>query len=58
MAGGDYALFDQLFGKGGPDPLHQQADSRAGALSALVGITANESIASGRCEPINYPETI
>ncbi len=56
--GGDYALFDQLFGKGGPDPLHQQADSRAGAMSALVGITANESIASGRCEEINYPETI
>ena len=51
--GGDYALFAQLFGPGKPDPLGQVAHSRAGALSALVGITANESIKSGKVEPIN-----
>lgn len=52
--GGDYALFDQIFGAGGPDPLGQMAGSRAGALSALIGITANESIASGKTEMINF----
>ena len=52
--GGDYAMFDQIFGAGGPDPLGQVAGSRAGALSALVGITANESIASGKQEMINF----
>jgi len=52
--GGDYAMFEQLFGAGGPDPLGQVAGSRAGALSALVGITANESIASGKEEKINF----
>lgn len=53
--GGDYALFNHLFGAGGrPDPLGQQAGSRAGALSALVGITANESVVSGKVEKINF----
>ncbi|MCI5779145.1 MAG: Gfo/Idh/MocA family oxidoreductase [Lentisphaeria bacterium] len=52
--GGDYAMFDQLFGAGGPDPLGQVAGSRAGALSALVGITANESIRSGKVELIDF----
>ncbi len=52
--GGDYALFDQLLGAGYPDPLGQKAGSRAGALSALVGITANESILSGKVEKINF----
>ena len=52
--GGDYAMFDQLFGAGGPDPLGQVAGSRAGALSALVGITANESIKSGKVELIDF----
>ena len=53
--GGDYALFSHLFGAGDrPDPLGQQAGSRAGALSALVGITANESVISGKEEKINF----
>ena len=52
--GGDYALLDQIFGAGGPDPLGQMASSRAGALSALIGITANESIVSGQVEKINF----
>ncbi len=54
--GGDYALYDQIFGKGGADPLGLMADSRAGAASALVGITANESIASGKVEKIGLAE--
>ncbi len=52
--GGDYALFDQIFGAGGADPLGQKAGSRAGALSALIGIAANESIISGKVEKINF----
>ncbi|MBR2344327.1 MAG: Gfo/Idh/MocA family oxidoreductase [Lentisphaeria bacterium] len=52
--GGDYALFDQIFGAGGADPLGQRAGSRAGALSALIGISANESILSGQVEKINF----
>ena len=47
-------MFDRIFGAGGPDPLGQMASSRAGALSALIGITANESIASGKVEIINF----
>ncbi len=46
--GGDYAMFDHLFGAPGPDPLGQTAGFQAGAASALVGICANESIASGK----------
>ena len=52
--GGDNRLYDLLLGAGGDDPLGQQAGSRAGALSALIGITGNESIASGNVEKINF----
>lgn len=46
--GGDYAMFRALFGSPQPDPLGQVAGFAAGAASALIGIAANESIASGR----------
>lgn len=52
--GGDNRLYDLLLGAGGEDPLGQQAGSRAGALSALIGITGNESIVSGQVEKINF----
>ncbi len=45
--GGDYAMFDHLFGKLSEDPLGQTAGFEAGAASAMIGICANESIASG-----------
>lgn len=46
--GGDYAMFEQLFGAGGEDPLGRIAGSEAGVASAMIGIAANESIASGK----------
>lgn len=45
--GGDYAMFDHLFGKTRADPLGQTAGFDAGAASAMVGICCNESILSG-----------
>jgi hypothetical protein len=42
--GGDWLLIDKLFGSVKDDPLGQIAGFDAGALSALVGICANESI--------------
>jgi predicted dehydrogenase len=45
--GADERIREHLFRPGTPDPLGQTADSRAGALSALIGIAANESMASG-----------
>jgi len=50
--GGDYAMFDLLLGAGGDDPLGLAAGSDAGARSALIGITANESVKSGKTELI------
>ncbi|HEY1750780.1 MAG TPA: Gfo/Idh/MocA family oxidoreductase [Caulobacteraceae bacterium] len=44
--GGDALMLSHLF-RGGDDPLGRAADHRAGAWSALVGIAANASIASG-----------
>lgn len=50
--GGDARLLDRLFsGRSDPDPLGHMAGSWQGAMSALVGIAANKSIASG--EPIS-----
>lgn len=46
--GGDYAMFEQIFGGGGADPLGRIAGSRAGAAAAMIGIAADESIASGK----------
>jgi hypothetical protein len=45
--GGDRVMLEHLFREGGYDPLARVADERSGAWSALVGIAANASIASG-----------
>jgi hypothetical protein len=46
-SGGDKVTLEHLF-RGGPDDgFTQAADERAGAWSALVGIAANASLASG-----------
>lgn len=46
--GSDERIRERLFRDGGPDPLNQVADSRAGAMSVLVGVAANESMATGK----------
>jgi len=49
--GGDARLLERLFsGRNDPDPLGHMANSWAGAMSILIGIAANKSIATG--EPI------
>ncbi len=45
--GADPLLQDRLFGPPQPDPLGLIADARAGALSLLIGLAANQSIATG-----------
>jgi predicted dehydrogenase len=45
-SGGDKVMLEHLF-QGGPDDFLRAADERAGAWSALVGIAANASLASG-----------
>jgi predicted dehydrogenase len=45
--GGDRVMLEHLFREGGEDPYGRAADERSGAWSALVGIAANASIASG-----------
>ena len=40
-------MLEHLFGEAGEDPFGRAADERGGAWSALVGIAANASIASG-----------
>jgi predicted dehydrogenase len=45
-SGGDKVMLKHLF-RGGPDDFARAADERAGAWSALVGIAANASMASG-----------
>jgi predicted dehydrogenase len=45
--GGDRVMLADLFGQAGEDPFGRAADERSGAWSALVGIAANASIASG-----------
>jgi predicted dehydrogenase len=45
--GGDRLMLEHLFREGGADPFGRTADERSGAWSALVGIAANASIASG-----------
>ncbi|WP_258383685.1 Gfo/Idh/MocA family oxidoreductase [Paenibacillus spongiae] len=49
--GGDERLLKALFEGGVADPLKQQADSFAGALSLLIGHAANQSIQEG--EPVH-----
>lgn len=46
--GGDVRLRDMLFIPGTPDPMGHAAGSRAGAMSILVGVAANHSMASGQ----------
>lgn len=47
--GGDERLLQRLFsGESIPDPLGHMAGSRAGAMSIIIGIAANQSIASQR----------
>ncbi len=46
--GGDERLLRMLFVNDLPDPLGLMADSRAGAMSILIGIAANKSIARGK----------
>jgi predicted dehydrogenase len=46
--GGDQVMLEHLFRDGGEDPFGRAADERSGAWSALVGVAANTSIASGR----------
>ena len=51
--GGDQRLLERLFsGRSDPDPLGHMADSRAGAMSCLIGIAANKSIATGEAVKI------
>lgn len=45
--GGDVRLRDMLFRPGTPDPLGHAAGSRAGAMSILVGVAANQSMQTG-----------
>jgi hypothetical protein len=48
-AGGDDRLLERLFGSRQiPDPLGYMADSWSGAMSILIGIGANKSIATGK----------
>ncbi|MBL7170792.1 MAG: Gfo/Idh/MocA family oxidoreductase [Candidatus Omnitrophica bacterium] len=46
--GGDTRLLDMLFKQGIPDPLGHQAGSRGGAMSILIGVAGNKSIATGK----------
>lgn len=46
--GADERIRAHLFRDGAPDPLSQRAGARAGAMSALIGVAANQSIAEGR----------
>jgi predicted dehydrogenase len=47
-AGADERIRIHLFRPEVPDPLAQKADARAGAMAALIGIAANQSIATGQ----------
>lgn len=46
--GGDERILDMIFAGPVPDPLNQQADSLAGAMSLLIGAAGNLSIAERR----------
>ena len=50
--GGDKRLQAMLFDPEMPDPLHQRAGARAGALSVLCGVAAVESVKTGRAVPV------
>ena len=46
--GGDIRLLEMIIRGGLEDPLGQVADSRAGAMSIMIGIAANHSMAEGK----------
>src|SRR5699024_7271305 len=48
--GGDQRLRKMIFKGGIPDPLGHMADLKAGIMSSIIGIAANESISTG--EPV------
>ena len=60
--GSDPALRDNLFRGYEEDPLHQMADTRAGAMSIGIGIAANKSMKEDRAVYVGeflgeyYPE--
>jgi hypothetical protein len=54
--GGDERLRSMIFAGGAQDVLGQQADSWAGAMSCMVGISTNESILNKRA--VNVKELI
>jgi len=54
--GADERLFERLYIGGQPDPLGLMAGSRDGAMSALIGVAANLSIASG--QPVNVKDLL
>ena len=48
--GADERIRSHLFREDAPDPLSQRAGALAGAMSALIGVAANQSIA--QCRPV------
>lgn len=54
--GGDTRLRNMLFRQNVPDPLGHAADSWAGVMSVLLGVAANQSIATG--QPISIAELL
>ena len=50
--GGDSRLREMLFRGSVQDPLGHMADTRAGIMSAIVGIAANKSMKEGRTIPV------
>ncbi len=54
--GGDERLKDMLFRGGIPDPLDHLAGSWQGAMSIMIGVSANRSIATGL--PVNLKELL
>jgi len=55
--GGDERLQARLFsGRAIPDPLGHMADSWAGAMSVLIGVAANRSIATG--QPVHIADLL
>ncbi len=54
--GGDAKMFSDIFGTPGPDPFNRAASHIDGALSILIGIAANKSIATG--QPINIKDLV
>jgi predicted dehydrogenase len=54
--GADERLRRMIFRGEGADPLGRLASSRAGAMSLLIGVAANRSIATG--QPVSVPELL